>query len=123
MDWLAGEFKVAEGFDLLKERQALHRETAKLSVQNARMLRTHSPALSHTALLPTEAPVVVAMSEQGRRYFEAHQSKRGRGEILAELRDAPQILMWKSLVQTLIESDMSEIAETDRRILETHAGE
>ena len=71
----------------------------------------------------TEETITAALSEQGRRYFEAHQTKRGRGEIRAELRGAPQILMWKVLVQTLIESDMSEITENDRQILETHAGE
>ena len=96
----------------------LLRETAKLTVQNAKVLRSHAAALTHTALLPTSAPVIEALLAQGKKYYEAHASRRNASEIPAELQGAPQHLLWRVLVQTLLHS---EIRDEEKQQLRLHA--
>jgi hypothetical protein len=100
-----------------KEEKMLLRETARLTVQNARVLRPHAAALTHTALLPTSAPVVEALLAQGKKYYEAHASRRNASEVPTDLHGAPQHL-WKVLVQTLLHS---EIREEEKKQLRLHA--
>jgi hypothetical protein len=101
------------------ERPLLLRQTARLSLQNARQLRTHADAPTHTALQPSSVPVAEAMAAKGRRYYEAHQMKRGGpAELPAELRGTPHHLRWRVPIQTLMES---EIQEVDKQALREHA--
>ncbi len=44
-------------------------QTARLVLQVARQTRAHAAALQHTAVLPTSSALVVALNEQGQKYF------------------------------------------------------
>jgi hypothetical protein len=98
-------------------KKALLLETARLTVQNARDLRSHAAALTHTALLPTTAPIVEALTAQGKNY-DAHTARRNAGLVPAELQGTPQHLLWRVLVQSLLHMD---IGEEDKKQLRLHA--
>ena len=74
--------------------------TAKLALQTAQVVRDHSAALQHTAIMPLDCEVSRAMFEMGKRYFD---ERRGNSTAHA-LQGAPHYHVWGALVLALIKN-------------------
>jgi len=73
--------------------------TARLAVQSAAIIRDHSAALQHTAILAMESDIVHAMMETGKRY---HDERRTHTNTQAFWAGAPHCHIWASMVMALM---------------------
>jgi hypothetical protein len=81
----------------------LLQQTAKLALATARITRGHQAALQHTALLPAGLPLVVALQEEGQRFYARHTEDRQQHKSGVEAQQgSPHVALWKVLVKLLM---------------------
>ena len=90
---------------------------AKLALQTAAIVRDHSSALSHTALLPMDSPVTQSMLEAGRRYAADHTNSNKK----VVMEGSPHQHIWCSLVLAL--QKLPNLPEDVAAPLRKHAAE